>query len=151
MEQEARRQLAEFAARYTPDIEEQIHAAHAIMSSMLPGALEIVYDNYNALVIGFGASDRMADFVFSIAAYPRYLTLFFAHGVDLENTKGLLQGEGSMVRSIRLNSPEQLHDPDIQELMTAALERATPIDASNPNRLIIKSVSAKQRPRRPKG
>jgi len=131
MEQEARRQLAEFAARYTPDIEEQIHAAHAIMSSMLPGALEIVYDNYNALVIGFGASDRMADFVFSIAAYPRYLTLFFAHGVDLENTKGLLQ--------------------DIQELMTAALERATPIDASKPNRLIIKSVSAKQRPRRPKG
>jgi hypothetical protein len=43
-----------------------------------------------------------------------------------------------------------LDDPEIVSLMNAAIHRArVPRDAKLPRRLIIKSISAKQRPRRP--
>ena len=43
-----------------------------------------------------------------------------------------------------------IDDPAIQELIAQALELSgKKIDAGQPRRLIIKSISAKQRPRRP--
>ena len=54
--------------------------AKAILGKMrkrLPRAVELVYDNYNALVIGFGPTERASDAIFSIAVYPRWVSLFF--------------------------------------------------------------------------
>jgi hypothetical protein len=49
-----------------------------------------------------------------------------------------------------LASPSTLDDPAVVALMAEALQRAkVPLDPSAPRRLLIKSVSAKQRPRRP--
>jgi hypothetical protein len=109
-----------------------------------------VYDNYNALAIGFGPSERASEAIFSIALYPRWVTLFFLQGVGLPDPKGLLKGSGKVVRHIVLSSAADLDLPAIQELMTKALRRAEAgIDPTAPGRLVIRSVSAKQRPRRP--
>ena len=35
--------------------------------ALLPGAIELVYNNYNALAIGFGPTERASDVIFSIA------------------------------------------------------------------------------------
>ena len=60
------------------------------------------------------------------------------------------KGSGKQARHIVLESAELLDDPDVQDLMAQALELSPmQIDAAQPGRLIIKSVSAKQRPRRP--
>jgi hypothetical protein len=40
--------------------------ALAKMRARLPGAVELVYDNYNALAIGFGPTERTSEAVFSI-------------------------------------------------------------------------------------
>jgi hypothetical protein len=43
-----------------------------------------------------------------------------------------------------------LGDPAVKALMKQALKKAgDPIDPKRPNRIVIKSVSARQRPRRP--
>jgi hypothetical protein len=43
-----------------------------------------------------------------------------------------------------------IDSPGVQDLISQAIELADkPIDATQPRRLIIKSISAKQRPRRP--
>jgi hypothetical protein len=34
------------------------------MRGYLPGAIELVYDNYNALAIGFGPSEKSSDAIF---------------------------------------------------------------------------------------
>src|SRR5579864_9016575 len=94
-------QLAQFAAKYSPEVEEQFHLAHRIMSEMLPGAIEMVYDNYNALVIGFAPTERASEAILSIAVYPRWLNLFFLHGKNLRDPEKLLKGSGNQVRSIR--------------------------------------------------
>jgi hypothetical protein len=49
-----------------------------------------VYRNYNALVVGFCVGDRASSGLFSIAVYPRYVTLFFLKGAALPDPNGLL-------------------------------------------------------------
>ena len=145
------KQLDGFLARYSADIAKQARAALAIMRKRLPGAQELVYDNYNALVIAFGPTERASDVWFSIALYPRWLTLFFLHGKGLPDPDERLEGSGSQVRGIRLDEgPPTLNQPAVRKLMAEALARArVPLDRKQKRRLIIKAISPKQRPRRP--
>jgi hypothetical protein len=119
------------------------------MDQLVPGAISLVYDNYNALAIGYGATTKQSGLVFSIAVYPRWVSLFFTQGAALDDPTGLLKGEGSRIRHIVLSGPEILDNPPVLQLMAQALASADPpIDASQPNQLIIQSISAKQKPRR---
>ena len=54
----AEKQLATFLSAYTPEIAAIAKAARKKVRSLAPGATELVYDNYNALVIGFGPADK---------------------------------------------------------------------------------------------
>jgi len=144
------RQLAGFIAKYTPAVGRLARAVLGKMRQRLPGAVELVYDNYNALVVGFGPTERASDAVFSIALYPRWINLFFLNGVGLPDPHRLLRGQGKQVRSIQLEDPATLDGPAVRELMARALKRADPpLDGDGQGRIVIKSISAKQRPRRP--
>jgi hypothetical protein len=144
------RQLERFLAKYTPEVAAVAKAGLAKMRKRLPGAVELVYDNYNALVIGFGPTERSSDAVFSIAVYPRWVNLFFLQGAKLADPQKLLKGGGKQVRSIVLEDATVLDEPPVRTLISRALEAAArPIDGSARRRIVIKSISAKQRPRRP--
>jgi hypothetical protein len=143
-------QLEVFIQKFAPDVACQIREVLARMRAKLPGAVELVYDNYNALAIGFASGERVANVIFSVACYPRWVSLFFWPGVGLDDPHGLLKGSGTRCRHIVLRDPAMLDDPHVSELMRQALAKAgNPIDASAKGRILIKSVSAKQRPRRP--
>jgi len=110
----------------------------------------MVCDNYNALAVGFGPGNCASQAIFSIAVYPRWVSLFFLQGVRLKDPTRLLKGNGSRVRHIVLGEGRGIGSADVDALITAALEAATrPIDPKAKRQRIIKSISAKQRPRRP--
>ena len=120
------------------------------MRARLRGAIELVYDNYNALAIGFATGERASDGVFSIVLYPRWVTLFFLEGACLPDPHGVLKGNGKVVRHIVLGEAGDLDSAPIRALMKLALKQAEkPFDASTPGRVVIKAICAKQRPRRP--
>ncbi len=120
------------------------------MRKRLLGAVEMVYDNYNGLVIGFGPNDRASLAIFSIVLFPRWVTLCFLQGAGLPDPQRRLQGEGRVVRHIRLEDVSVRDDPYVQKLMNLALRRAkVPFDPKSRQQPIIKSISAKQRPRKP--
>ena len=82
---------------------------------------------------------------------PRWVTLCFLWGVHLSDPQKLLKGGGSRVRHVRLFAPDALDDSNIAARIAEALEKAdVPIDPARPQLLVIKSISAKQRPRWPK-
>ena len=144
------KQLASFIAKFTPEMATFIRGARKTMRERLPGALALVYDNYNFFVIGYGPSERASEAIFSLAAHAKGVSLCFLHGAGLPDPKGLLRGSGNVVRNIRLETAATLDRADVRALMMTALERSTsPINPKGVHRLIIKSVSAKQRPRRP--
>ena len=121
------------------------------LTTRIPGATIAVYDNYNALAVGWWANDRLKSGVLSLAVFPRWVTLCFIQDAPgLPDPHKLLSGTGNQVRHVRLSGPEMLDDPRIEALIAAALDRAAPpIDPAAPGGLLIKSISAKQRPRRP--
>jgi hypothetical protein len=150
--QDADRDLLRFLARYTPEIRALAEDTLATMRKRLPGAVELVYDNYYALVIGFGPNERASDAIFSVVLYPQHVTLCFIYGAALPDPDKILNGSGNQVRHIRLGDAVVLNRPEVRRLMKAAVADADPpIDKKQERRIVIRAVSAKQRPRRPAG
>jgi len=145
-----KRQLDSFLAKYDPAIVAFARQVLVKMRQRLPGAVQMVYDNYNALMIGFGPNDRPSLAIFSIVLFPRWVTLCFLQGAGLPDPQRRLLGEGRIVRNIRLEDLSVLDDTYVKHLMNLAVHRAkVPLDPKNRRQFIIKSVSAKQRPRKP--
>jgi hypothetical protein len=72
------------------------------------------------------------------------------NGKDLPDPDKLLQGHGNVARHIRLPSPATLDELLVKKMMLEATARAAvPFALQGTPRIIIKSISAKQRPRRP--
>jgi hypothetical protein len=115
----------------------------------------MVYDNYNWLVIGFSPTERPSEAIFSLVLPPGGVTLCFLQGAGLPDPARLLQGSGNVVRNIRLYTSgvadaKVLDDPEVLSLINMALNRAkVPMPAKARRKLVIRAVSAKQRPRRP--
>lgn len=142
--------LARFIARYSPNIASLARAALAKMRVRLRGSVEMVYDNYNALVVGFSPTERPSHAIFSIVLYPRWVSLAFLQAAGLPDPHRLLLGSGKRVRHIVLGSAADLDKPEIESLIENALRRASVhLDQSHSGRLVIRSISKKQRPRRP--
>jgi hypothetical protein len=144
------RQVADFIARYTPGMADAITACRRKLCARVPRGYELVYDNYNALAIGYAWADKASASLVSIAGYPRWVTLFFLYGKDLPDPEGLLEGEGVRVRSIRLRAPDDLDKPAVRRLLDLALApHEADFAAAPPLQTVVKAISAKQRERRP--
>jgi hypothetical protein len=147
----AETQLAGFIVKFAPEVAALTKAILVKMRKRYPTAIQMVYDNYNFLVIGFGPTERPSEAIFSIAVYARgALLCFLQAGLRLPDPKKLLQGSGKKVRHIRLESAAVLDRPAVKTLMKEAIKLAKiPFGSTPPGQLIIKSISVKQRPRRP--
>src|SRR5271170_7766577 len=115
------KQLASFLVKFTPEVSSLAEAILAKMRKRYPTAFELVYDNYNALAIGFGPSERASEAILSIAVFPRRVSLFFLQAKGLPDPTSILQGNGSVARHIVLPSLSALDEPAIQTLIAEAL------------------------------
>lgn len=146
----ANTRVEEFLAKYTPQIAAELRAARRALSAQVPRGYELVYDNYNALVFALSPTERTSDALISVAGYPRWVTLFFLHGASLPDPEGLLSGDGTSVRSIRLDPVAMIDGAAVVALIKLALaDRAKEFAHAPKLTTIVKSVAVKQRPRRP--
>jgi len=145
-----RSQLAGFLAKYTPAMAKEGRAALTRVRKLVPGAVQLVYDNWNGLVVGFGPTERPSEAVVSILILPDHVSLCFIQDApDLPDPEHLLQGSGNVVRHIKLASARDLDKPAIRALVKAAVSRSdVPFDPRSRGKLVIRSISKKQRPRR---
>jgi hypothetical protein len=142
-------QLKSFIDKFDAKNGTVIRAVRKALRKRLPTANEVVYDNYNFFVIGYCATERSSDCIVSIAAGRNGVGLAFYYGATLPDPHKLLLGSGVQNRFIRLDSAATLARPEVEELISAAVARAkTPLRESGKSQLIIRSISAKQRPRR---
>ena len=145
------KQVAGFIARFDPAIAKLTRACRSVIRKRYPSANELVYDNYNALAIAYGPTEKTSEVVFSIAVYPRVVDLYFMYGRSLPDPNNLLRGNGTQGAFVRLDSVETLADPKVVDLIERAVKRQHPTFAkSGKGQTIVKSISAKQRPRRTK-
>jgi hypothetical protein len=143
------RQLAGFIGKFDSKNAALIRSVRRVLRKRLPSANELVYDNYNFFVIGYSSTERPSDCIVSIAAAANGVGLAFYYGASLPDPHNLLLGSGSQNRFIRIESVATITRPEVEQLIAAAIaEGGTPLAAKRKGKLIIRSVSEKQRPRR---
>ena len=141
--------LQKFIDKFDPDNQALIRSMRKALRKRLPTANELVYDNYNFFVIGYCSGERPSDCICSIAAGASGVGLSFYYGSTLPDPHRILLGSGSQNRFVRMESAETLARPEVEELIAAAVAQGkTPVSTSGKGKLIIRSISAKQRPRR---
>jgi hypothetical protein len=146
------KQLAGFIAKFEPKERALIRSVRRALRKRLPSATELVWDNYNFFVIGYSATERPSDSVVSLAAASSGVGLSFYRGATLPDPHRILLGSGTQNRFLRLDSAKALARPEVEALISAAVAQAkTPLPSSGRGKLIIRSISAKQRPRRKTG
>jgi hypothetical protein len=149
---DAEKQLKGFIDKFEPKNQALIRGLRKVLQKRLPAANELVWDNYNFFVIGYSATERPSDSIVSIAAAANGVGLAFCRGADLPDPHKILLGSGSQNRFIRLGSVDMLSRPEVDALIAAAVAQAkTPFATCGHGRLIIRSISAKQKPHRKSG
>jgi hypothetical protein len=143
------KQVAGFIAKFDPKMARLIRATRAAVRKRFPTAIELIYDNYNFFVMGFCTTERASDSIVSLAANAKGIGLCFYWGATLPDPHKILLGSGNQTRFIRLASAATLAKPEVEALLKAAVAQAkSPLPATGRGYTIIKSISAKQRPRR---
>ena len=145
----AEQQLAAFIRKFNPTDQRLIRGIRSALRKRFPTANELVWDNYNFFVIGYSPTSRPSDAIVSMAARANGVGLCFIRGATLPDPKRVLLGSGSQTRFIRLDSPRVLERPEVKALVAAAIDQArVPFPDGGRGKLIIRSISAKQRPRK---
>jgi hypothetical protein len=145
----AEAELAVCIDKFSPEMAKAIRAVRAALRKKAPAANELVWDNYNFFVIGYSPTLRPSDSFVSLVADGHGVRIAFYWGSKLPDPKRILLGSGSQNRFIRLESARDLNKPDVDALIRAAIAQGkAPLPEKGRGTLVIRSVSAKQRPRR---
>ena len=146
---DAEARLEDFIEKFEPEHQKLIRAVRRKLRRRFPTAIEMAYDNYNFFVIGYSPTDRPSDALVSIAAGANGVGLCFMQGARLPDPQKILLGSGKQTRFIRLSSATILDRPEVEAMLAAAVADAeTPFPSGGRGKLVIRSVSAKQRARR---
>lgn len=147
--QAALEQLDRCLADYDPTIQTVMRTSLEELDRLLPGAIRLVYDNWNATVVGYTPDGKPRHAIGSLAAYPRWVNLFFFVGDALADPR--LKGSGSTVRSIRLTGPADLDDHARSLVIRAASLTGWQPDAGAAIETRIAAISDKRKPRGGRG
>jgi hypothetical protein len=132
-------ELDRIIAKQTPAMVKLTKAVIAKLRPRFPGAAELVYDKKRGMVVGFCADETASTVINSIGVYSKWINLYFFEGDTLPDPEGLLQGDGVVVRSIRITDAADLDRPAVKTLMAEALKRARPrLDPKAKRKIVIK-------------
>jgi len=142
-------QVRGFIDKFDADNKVLIRAVRGALRKRFPTAYELAYDNYNFFVLGYSPTERPSDTVVSMAAGANGVGLCFIRGAKLPDPKKILLGSGNQTRFIRVPDIAVLSRAEVKALLAAAVaQSAARFRAAGKPTLVIRSVSAKQRPRR---
>jgi hypothetical protein len=117
---------------------------------LYPECNELIYDNYNAVAVGWSPTLTIGDIFCSIAVYNnKNVHLGFYWGSKLSDPKKLLLGAGKQYRYIRIAEKGDLPADYIKELLAEAhINSLAGMKAGEPpvtGTTIVKSISPKKK------
>jgi len=134
---------------YGPNIQELALSARRLILEEAPRANEFVYEVYT-IADHFSLTERPSDaFVFT-TTHANWVNLGFNFGAHLPDPRGLLRGDGKLIRHVRISQPVDLDAPGVRELVRAAMEQADRPEAkaAKPVTVVRARQSAGKRPTR---
>jgi len=105
--------------------EEVVKLALAARKAVLKAAgrcSELIYETY-CISNAFTYTGKQAQGFIHIATYAQHVNLGFDRGTQLEDTDGLLNGTGKLIRHIRLNNTADVKHDSVVRLIALAVEQ----------------------------
>jgi hypothetical protein len=113
-------QLSEFLKPYDPEIQNLFHELRTFVLENCQPCNELIWDNYNALAIGYSNSEILKDAFCHIAVYAKHVNLGFNRGAELDGHHIKLEGKGKLIRHIKVKDMEAFPDEKVQALLLDA-------------------------------
>jgi len=133
------------------ELTERVMALRAFIWDLYPTANEIIYDNYNAVAVGWSITDRVGHLFCTLAVGRTSYNLHFGFyfGADLSDPKKLLLGKGNQYRYILVPDIKKFPKKYIMRLLKEAYANAVK-KVKDPQQIrqgltVLKSVSEKKR------
>ena len=118
---------------------------------LCPNCNELIYDNYNAVAVGWSPTDRVSHTICSIAIGRSSNNIHFGFywGSDLDDPKHMLKGEGNQYRYILVTDTKTFPKAYVKQLVKQAYANVL-AKIKDPMQIkerltIVKSVSDKKR------
>jgi hypothetical protein len=105
-------------AGHLPHVQEIAEALRRLVAQTVPEAEERAYPGWHA--VGY----RHAEAGYFAGIFPReeHVDLLFEYGVGLPDPDGVLQGDGSQTRYIRIEDADEIPVAAAERLLRAALD-----------------------------
>lgn len=144
--------LQRFLKPFPQETQRRLYALRAFIWEEYPEANELIYDNYNALALGWSPTDRVGHIFCNIALGRSTHRIHFGFywGSRLHDPKGMLMGEGNQYRYLIVEEEKSYNNAYIRKLMKEAYAYSQSL-VKDPKQIIkgqtlTKSISEKKRP-----
>lgn len=122
-------ELIRLLSQYDLSVGELALKAREVVLEAVPSAVETLFESY-ALVFWYSLTGRMGDAYCYVAVYSKHVNLGFNRGGELKDTAGILEGDGKIMRHLKIKSSADLNNKSIKPLVKAAEKNAKTIAAS---------------------
>lgn len=120
--------ISEHLRKLSPTVRSTVQAARRMVKAVAPEAREIAYRSRpptSSRSMWKIARYRLDDaYVVGIGTYPRYASLFFLRGRELDDGSGLLEGAGKEMRYVTLRAPADAERTAMKGMVRKAFELA---------------------------
>lgn len=113
-------QLSEFLKPYDTRIQELFHQVRTFVLENCEPCNELIWDNYNALALGYSNSEILKDAFCHIAVYTKHVNLGFNRGAELGGHDIKLEGKGKLIRHIKVKDMEGFSQNKVKALLLDA-------------------------------
>lgn len=113
-------ELEDFLSQFAPEVRNLALALRDLVYEIEPTAIEQI--DVPAHLLAYGYARTYKHLICVIILYREYVNLGFPIGVDLPDPEGLLQGTGKRARHIKITGLAQVDEPEIAEMIQAAVD-----------------------------
>jgi hypothetical protein len=104
---------------FPPEVRAVALRARELLATEMPDAVEQVKAGWK--VIQYGATAKLKDQIIVIQPQATWVNLGFAHGAELPDPTGLLEGSGKGIRHVKLRTLKEVERPQVRALVKAEL------------------------------
>jgi len=149
MKRPVSKDLNEFLKPFPDRVRETALFLRRFVLDLYPDCHELIYDNYNALAVGFSVSERAGDAFCSIAVYSGHVNFGLNRGAEIGDPLRRFAGSGSLYRRIRVDSRKEFPQAYARRMVNRAyrhaIDRLKGKGRTGRGVTVTKSVSSRKR------
>ena len=113
-------ELKKFLAFYPANVQSLFLWLREFVWNAFPESNELIYDNYNALAVGWSVTDKLGHTFCSIAAFSEFVHFGFYWGSQIADPEKKLLGKGKQYRYIVIRDKNEFPKTYIRQLLKEA-------------------------------